>query len=188
MKLLISLLAIYIVVAKCEEGCILQYEPLEGFDISWLSGKTWYSIFSYENSYEKNVSCTTNSVDAAYNIKKTYLYSNGESKEVNGKFAIDKMCKCNLGRLVTSWPPGFPLIKYVVYFEEDFHITVACFEGAGKLRHAFDKNILIKRTILYSLDLLSVLSEEKYPCKKVLKKIDDVIKEKHFDRHELVRK
>lgn len=131
MKLLIGLLAIYVNFVKCDEWCILHYEPVQDWDSAWLKGKTSYTIFTYENSNEKNVSCTTNSIDEAYNIKKTHFYSNGESKVVDGKFEIGKMCKCNPGRLITSWPSGFPLIKYVVYFDNDFRIVVACFDGVG---------------------------------------------------------
>lgn len=130
MKLLVSLLVIYVGFVKCDEGCT---EPIQDFNITALKGITSYAIFTYENSNEKNVSCTTNIIDTDYNVKKIYLYSNGESKTVNGKLDVDKMCKCNPGRLITVWPSGFPLIKYVVYNDDDFRIVIACLNGVGNL-------------------------------------------------------
>lgn len=129
MKLLIWLLTLYVGLVKCDEGCILHTEPVQDWDTAWLKGKTSYTIFAYKNSNEKNVTCTSNSVDEDYNVKKTHFYSNGKSKVVKGKIEVDKMCKCNPGRIITSWPS--PLIKYVVYFDDDFRIAVACFDGVG---------------------------------------------------------
>lgn len=133
------------------------------FDLSRISGD-WYTIMRWENGIDKNTICTKSVIKKNLDITKTNYFPKGKKENISGYFNTTASCKSTV---ILHWPPKIPCKVIVIYIDYDnVAIVQACYENT---------------------DYFWVYTREQYPCKDVLKKVDEVIKENQLDRHEIIR-
>lgn len=132
-KIILTFSLILIISSEVTPNCT-DFEPIDEFDLSRVAGKSWYVIFTYKNGLESNISCSISDIKESLDIDRYIFYDDGSEKIVSGKINIELMDESEPGILLSTWPPGYPSKKLVVYNDYKITMIVGCFKNEGTCR------------------------------------------------------
>lgn len=132
--IIILTFSLFLLISSKEKPKCSLFEPIDEFDLSRIAGKEWYVIFTYENGLESNISCSISDIKESLDIDRYIIYDDGSEKVISGKINVELMDESEPGILLSTWPPGYPSKKLVVYNDYKITMIVGCFKNEGKYR------------------------------------------------------